>query len=434
LFLVRHLSRALLALTANAALALGPEQAPPLPPPDPDQYSIVHVATAQALANACWNLTSNRAIVIEPGTYDLSTVTFPNGVDGRLTVGRFGATPITNIQIRGATNNPGDVVIHGAGMLEPIVPYGFQLFTARDVTIANLSIGRVYYHAIGIEGVQGARNVRVYNVRAFDAGQQIIKGSGAGADDVLIEFADVYYTQGALAHPHGSPPNSCYTNGIDVTGGHRWIIRDSRIARIRCQNNALAGPAILIWQGSSDTLIERSTIVDSSRGIALGLIGSADHAGGIVRNNVVRWNPAAGYAVDVPIYTTSPGARILHNSVLTRGRYGNAIEVRFAGASNVTVAGNLTDAAIAGRDGAVPVQGVNETTAQPGWFVDESSADMRLTALATLALNRMARRADASDDFQTQVRRAPPALTDLGALEFNDLVFADGFDFPTRGR
>ena len=79
-----------------------PQNAPPLPAPD-NSYAIVNVSTAQQLADACWNLTSNQAIVIAAGTYNLASVNFPNGVDGRLTVGHYGAAPISHIQIRGAT-------------------------------------------------------------------------------------------------------------------------------------------------------------------------------------------------------------------------------------------------------------------------------------------------------------------------------------------
>lgn len=421
---------ALLALFMTAPLsALHPQQAPPLPPPDPAVYTIIHVDSAQQLADACWNLASNQAIVIAPGTYDLATVDFPNGVDGRLTVGRFGAATISNIQIRGASGNPADVLIRGGGMLDPSVPYGFQVFTARDVLIADLGVGEVYYHAIGIEGTQGARDIRLYNLHAYDAGQQIIKGSGAGADDVRVEFSQVYYRVGAVAHPHGSPPGSCYTNGIDVTGGDRWIIRDNRIARIRCQDGTLAGPSILIWQGASDTVIERNTLLDSSRGIALGLVSPSDHSGGIIRNNVISWNADAGYAVDVPIYTTSPNARILHNSARTAGRYANAVEVRFAGAVNIEVAGNLTDAAIIGRNGATPMLSGNLTQAQDGWYVDAAAGDLRLTASAQPAMNQVDRHAFAVDDFSGHSRRAPPARTDLGAHEYRgDTIFADGFD------
>jgi hypothetical protein len=403
-----------------------PRPAPPLPPPDPQVYEIIQVNTAQQLANACWNLRSNQAIVIAPGTYDLASVSFPNGVDGRLTVGRFGAAPIRNVQIRGASGQRADVRIRGAGMLDSRVPYGIHIFTASEVTLADFSIGEVYFHAIGIEGGQGARDIRLYNLRAHDAGQQIIKGSGAGANDVRVEHLLVDYSLGAIVHPQGSPPNSCYTNGIDVTGGHRWQIRDSRIERIRCQNGALAGPAILIWQGSRDSLIERNLILDSSRGIALGLVSGSDHSGGVVRNNLIRWNPQASYALDVPIYTTSAGARIVHNSVLTRGRYANAIEVRFAGTTGVEVAHNLADAAVRLRDGAQALQTDNLASAQPAWFVDEPSGDLRLSTQGLAAVPLRLRRGDALDDC---LGRARAASTELGACARDPLVlFADGFE------
>src|SRR5690606_23127727 len=148
-------------------------------------------ATAQALADACWSLASDTAIVLAPGVYDLASVNFPNGVDGRLTVGRFGAPPISNVQVRGATGDPADVVLVGAGMLDSIVPFGIQIFTATDVTIADLSIHSVYYHAVAIQGDQGAERVRLYHLRLFDAGQQIVKGSGGDADDITIEYSEL---------------------------------------------------------------------------------------------------------------------------------------------------------------------------------------------------------------------------------------------------
>ena len=417
---------ALLLLGVSAASAAPPRPPPALPPPDPDRYQIIQVSTAQALADAAWNLQSGQAIVIAPGEYRLAEVDFPNGVDGRLTVGRFGAAPIRDVQIRGATGRHEDVVLRGAGMLDPSVPYGLQLFTASQVVIADLSVGEVYFHAIGIEGAQGASEVLIHNVRAFDAGQQIIKGSGAGADDVEVAYSLVEYTQGALVHPLGSPANSCYTNGIDVTGGDRWIIRDTRIRRIRCQNGALAGPAILIWQGAADTLIERNLILDSSRGISLGLVGSSDHSGGMVRNNLIRWSPEASYAVDVPIYTTSPGARLLHNTALTRGRYPNAIEVRFAGAVGVEVAGNLLDAAIQPRNGATPALSDNRSDAQPDWFISESTGDLRLSAQGLLQVPRVPRRPDAFDDCLAEAR---PTNTETGACARDpQRIFDDGFE------
>lgn len=415
-----------LLLACAPALAAPPRSAPPLPPPDPTQYQIIHVSTAQALADAAWNLQSHQAIVIAPGEYRLAEVSFPNGQDGRLTVGRYGAAPIVDVQIRGATGNRDDVVLRGAGMLDPRVPYGIHVFTASGVVLADFSVGEVFYHAVGLHGPQGAREVLIHNLRAFDAGQQIIKGSGLGADDVEIAHSTIEYTVGAVQHPHGSPAGSCYTNGIDATGGKRWHIHDNRIERIRCQDNSLAGPAILMWQGAADTVVERNLILDSSRGVSLGLIDGIDHSGGMVRNNLIRWNPAAGYSVDVPIFTTSPGAQILHNTVLTRGRYGNAIEARFASASNVTVAGNVLDAQILPRNGASLIQADNVTSAQPGWFIDEAAGDLRLSAAGLAALAPVPRRSGASDDCMAEPRTDP---TEPGACARDrQRLFDDGFE------
>lgn len=416
------------ALSLYPAFARLPDQAPPLPPPGAS-FSIVNVSTSQQLADACWNLASHEAIVIAPGTYHLDTVQFPNGVDGRLTVGHFGAAPIQNIQIRGATGNPADVVILGGGMLNPIVPFGFQVFTAADVTIADLSIGNVYYHALAVQGEQGAQRVDVYHARLFDAGEQIVKGT-PGASDVIIEYSELFFSAGAINHPEGDPPGSCYTNGVDGVTTDRWTVRDNLIHDIWCQDGTLAGPAVLLWQGAHDTIVERNTILDSSRGISLGLVGANDHFGGFARNNFIRWDAAASYAVDVPIYTTSPNSSILHNTALAMGRYPNAIEVRYAGATGVAVENNLLDAAIQARDGATPIESGNLLDVQANWFVDLAAGDLHLTASATPAIDQVTRLPDAMDDFDAQVRPAGAGQSDIGADEFGavDLIFADGFD------
>ncbi len=419
---------------ARAAL---PGEAPPLPPPDPGVYTIVNVSTMQELADACWNLESHEAIVVAPGTYDLTAHDFPNGVDGRLTVGRYGASPISDVQIRGATGDPADVVIVGGGMDDPTVPFGFQVFTATDVVIADLSVGSVYYHAVAVQGDQGAARVHLYHCRLFDAGEQIVKGNSGGGtvDDVIIELCEVYLTAGAIHHPE---LGYCYTNGIDAVGGRRWIVRDSVVRGITCQDGTLAGPAILMWQGSSDTLVERSTIVDCSRGVSLGLVASADHSGGIVRNNFIRWNPAAPYAVDAAVYTTSPGARILHNTILTHGLYrpggtAVAVEVRFAGATGVTVQGNLMDGVVLPRDGAAPTVVDNLTSADPGWFADEADGDLHLLASASEAVDQVTSPSDCVDDFDGVIRPDGVGLADLGADELGRPLFADGFESGWTG-
>ena len=397
-----------------------PADAPPLPPPDPGVYDVVTVSTAQELADACWNLTSNQAIVVQPGTYDLAAIPSPpNGVDGRLTVGRYGAPPISNVQIRGATGNPADVVIVGAGMDDDAVPYGIQVFTATDVLVADVSVGEVYYHAVAIEADQGASRVRLYHCRLFDAGQQIVKGNpgpSGGAADVVIEYCDVFLTAGAGSHPE---LGYCYTNGIDAVRGLRWVVRDNLVRGIYCRDAAeLAGPAVLLWQGSADSVVERNTFLDDARGVSLGLVDSSppDHTGGVVRNNSLRWTPGASYAVDVPVYTASPGSLVLHNTILTRGTYPNAVEVRYAD-TGVVVQANLMDAGVALRDGAAATVADNIGTAGPAWFTGEPAGDLHLAAGGTAAVDEVDRHPGCTDDFDGTPRDAAAGRADVGADE-----------------
>jgi hypothetical protein len=206
------------------------------------------------------------------------------------------------------------------------------------------------------------------------------------------------------------------------------VIRDNLIRGIYCQNGDLAGPAVLMWQGSTDTIVERNTFTECSRGISLGLVGPQDHSGGVVRNNFIRWNPTASYHVDVPIYTTSPGSRVLHNSVVTNGAYGAGVEVRFAGATGVEVRGNLMDAQVWERDGADALVADNVTDAQLAWFVDEAAGDLHLLPSASGVIDQLNRHPQSVGDFDGDTRPPLGAVVDVGADELGRALFADGFE------
>src|SRR4029450_7181988 len=77
-----------------------PPSAPPLPAPTGQVISVSTVSELQAAVNG---LASGQTILIQPGTYRLTQ-------ELRF---RFG---VTNVALRGATNNRDDVVILGSGM------------------------------------------------------------------------------------------------------------------------------------------------------------------------------------------------------------------------------------------------------------------------------------------------------------------------------
>ena len=137
--------------------------------------------------------------------------------------------------------------------------------------------------------------------------------------------------------------------------GIGWIIRHNLFRNIVAPPGAaLAGPAVLMWNHSSGTVTEGNTFINCARGVSYGLLSRADgdHVAGVIRNNVIfRASTQSG---DVGIHlSSSPGTQVLNNTVVLSGTYGAAIEYRFATTTNVVVANNLVDAAIAARDGEI---------------------------------------------------------------------------------
>ena len=192
----------------------------------------------------------------------------------------------TNVGIRGATGNRDDVVLVGKGMngaTDGGVPFGIWVGgNVQGVTIAHLTIRDVYYHPIMLNA--GAQSPLIHNVRLVNAGQQLLKsspdGAGGGVDNGIVEYSVFEYD---------TTSRDDYTNGVDVHTGDNWIIRHNLFRNIRAPQGQLAGPAILMWNHSTNTLVDGNTFIDCQREIALGLIERTpnDHSGGIVRNNFI---------------------------------------------------------------------------------------------------------------------------------------------------
>ena len=171
--------------------------------------SVVSVSTVSALQSAVTTLTSGTTILISPGVYRLTQeLRIRNGV--------------TNVALRGATNNRDDVVILGTGMNSPGINIPVKVENAQDVLIANLSIGEAYYHPVQLQGEAGAERVRMYNVRLFDAGQQFLKStvnsaSPNGVDDGVVEYSLLEYT--SIGPAHGTRRGSTSTTAPGGSSG-----------------------------------------------------------------------------------------------------------------------------------------------------------------------------------------------------------------------
>ena len=390
----------LVSLAVSGGVAAAGPAVPPGPLPAPGG-TVVNVATVAQLQNAVAALASNTTIVMAPGTYNLATTLYINGT-------------FTNVGIRGATGNRDDVVLVGKGMSAASdggVPFGIWVGgDVRGVTIANLTIRDVYYHAIMLNA--GAQSPLIHNVRLVNAGEQFIKanpdGAGGGVDNGIVEYSVIEYD---------TTSRDAYTNGVDVHTGDNWIIRHNLFRNVRAPQGQLAGPTILMWNASTNTLVDGNTFINCQREIALGLIERTpnDHTGGIVRNNFIYRDVPGDSAVYV---ADSPGTQVLHNTILISRTYANPIEYRFPHTTGVVIANNVLDGNVMARDGATGSVSGNYTNGSAALFVNPAAGDLHLKPTAGVLLNQVSvPLPTAGVDWDGESR--PAGSTDTGADEYS---------------
>ncbi len=360
---------------------------------------MVRVSTAASIVAAVRGMVSGRTVVIEAGEYELpATLHVTRGLH--------------DVAIRGATGVADDVVLRGPGMgaRSGPVPHGVLIGRATDVLVADLTIRGVPYHAVQVQGEQGAERVRLYGLHLVDAGEQFVKVSTAGppgpySDDGIVACSTIEYADRAP---------SDYTNGVDVLAGRGWTVRDNVFRRIRAPVGDLAGPAVLMWRNSIDSRVERNLFLECDRGIALGLAApdpalardgesTYDHQSGVVRNNIFRRGPDSATG-DIGISINyARDAVVVHNTVIQNGTFAfGAIEYRFP-VTTALVRDNLTDAPVWRRDGARAEVRGNITGAEADWFVDEAAGDLHLVAGAP-PVDASRASPEVTDDFDGQPR------------------------------
>jgi hypothetical protein len=362
---------------------------------------IVRVSTERELQAAVRQLRSKMTIALAPGTYTLTSTLWIRG-------------PLADVTIRGDSMNRDDVVLRGPGMTGPTDNVPFGIWTGGDVRglmIANLTIRDVPSHPIILN--PGAQNPHIYNVRLVDAGEQFIKANptrgGGGVNNGVVEYSIMEYTRTAKSY---------YTNGVDVHAGANWIIRHNLFRNIVSADGRLAGPAILIWNRSSNTLAEGNTFLNCARGVAYGLEvkPGGDHSGGIIRNNFFYRSSSQRGDVGI-IVSDSPGTQVLNNTVIVSGTYATPIEYRFETSTGILLANNLLDGPIGRRNGATGIERGNYTGATASMFVNAAAGDLHLVETAHAAIDRGVAVQNVSDDWDARPRPRGAGY-DIGASEY----------------
>lgn len=315
--------------------------------------TLVTVSNVAELRNAVEqaNQQGNMTIQLEDGTYSLDDMLWISG---------------SRITFRSRSGNRAGVVLRGQGMRGG-VSHIFNV-AGSEFTAADLTLGWVANHGIQIHS--DADNILVHNVRFVDTGEQMLKisyrpGDSTSSDNGLVQWC-------LFEYPAGVGPQY-YIGGIDAHQAHNWVVRHNVFRNIRSPESDLAEHAIHFWSGSQNTLVEQNVIVNCDRGIGFGL-GSRGHSGGVIRNNMVHSSRDVGIGLE-----STRSAEVLHNTVFTEN-YSNSIEYRFSATQSVQLTNNLTNRAIASRDGGSGTLQNNVTSAQNDWFINAQQGDLHLSS------------------------------------------------------
>ncbi len=301
------------------------------------------------------------------------------------------------ITLRSASGNNQAVVIEGKG-------YGVDaealMILADDVHIADLTVRNVRDHAISIK--EGFARTVIYNVDLIDIGTQHIKGNRMGPDGV-IACSQIGYTK--------TGGKGDYNSAIDLHGAVNWSIKDNTIYNIygdgsgcivdtRCGTLYPGGePAILLWKDSRDNIIERNAIIDSYRGITLGL--NTPYTGGTVRNNFIcRSNPGrdlpGGYIdgdAGISLLSASD-VTVEGNTLILPGDYQGHIEIK--NATGISVKNNTMSEAVWNK-GNAEYNGCHSASCQDQQFGNTTNAifsNLDCQSVDALAVASLAARED----------------------------------------
>ncbi len=326
-----------------------------------------------------------------------------------------------SITVRSLNGNRDSVIIRGQGMVGGVS----HVFLVRgsDFSAYDMTIGWVANHAIQIQGELNADRPFISNIRFVDTYEQMLKVSAGGSeycDNGIVEYCVFEYTAGIGPQ--------YYIGGIDCHRSRNWIVRNNIFKYIRSPSGSIAEHAIHFWNDSENTLAESNWIINCDRGIGYGL-GSSQHIGGIIRNNMIYHDTTEGFA-DVGIaIETCPGGQIYNNTVYQEHSYQNAIEYRFAATTNAYIANNLTNKNIQARNGATGTDTSNITIAQSSWFVDVVAGNLHLDYAVPTVVDQGIAITGLTHDFDGDPRPHGPGY-DIGCDEYT----GTGLTHDTRYR
>ncbi len=330
----------------------------PEPPPPPPPL-VLTISSEAALRKALASPRSNVVYQLATGTYRLTRpIVLTGGVQ--------------DVTIRSRTGRAADVTLLGppATVADP-QPSAVVAREITRLTLAEVTLRTAAGYAVTLG--DGVHQPKLQGVRFIDNGQfvqSLLHKNGRGASGGLIEGCSFDFVGAAVDLPPG----------IDIRGGSGWVLRGNRFKDTKPLTRVQFGPAIVAWEGSRGTLVERNVFINSTREIVLGLGDRSpdQHSRGVVRNNMIVRKAMTGSRGPAISVLDSPETLVLHNTMLLAGTSAVAVEYAHPDSQMVVILNNLADAAISGRDSAGAIINRNILNANASMFVAPSRGDLRL--------------------------------------------------------
>ncbi len=275
-----------------------------------------------------------RTIALKPGLYSLKHTLNIRGID---------------ITITSTTGKPADVVIEGDTMAADALVGNLLRVSGSGFTLDSVTLRKSRYHLLQIAGEENTDNVTVRHCIFQDAYQQMIKisgstSSGGAADNGIIENNRFEYTSGIGPQ--------FYIGGIDAHQANNWVVRNNIFINIASPEKTQAEHAIHFWSDSRNLTITHNWIINSDRGIGLGM-GQRGASHAVVANNVIFHDNLEHPFADVGIaIENGQDILIANNTIYLAHDYPRSIEYRFFNTKNVRIINNATNKPIVARDNA----------------------------------------------------------------------------------
>ncbi len=298
-------------------------------PPDLTGFNDTLIGSCERYDQSTVYRSRGNSIIVTPRSDWINTIeNAPSDTeilldDGDYTLDTYAVRIRSSVTIRSLNANPSGVRIRGTGYATD--SEGFMVL-ANDVTLADISISNLRSHAVAVNPQSGAQQgLQLYNLNIADIGTQHIKVNPGGARNGLIACSTIGYSNGAA--------RGDYNGAIDLHATINWTIRDNYIYNINGDGSGciidqdcgqyISSPAILAWNGATNTIVSGNTIEDSFRNIAFG-IGTPHTGGSILHNTIIQSSPGdAG----IELFGASD-TLVEFNTVRLNGRYPGTIEYR----------------------------------------------------------------------------------------------------------